>query len=136
MSSGENELYAVNRTAAEGLGIRSLLLDSCVEAELELLMDSTAAMGLLWRQGLGRAKHIEIQELWLQDVVRSGRVRLKKVHTDVNPADLGTKPLPFQIITNLVKLMGYNFVEKTGGEACGRTFVTSSISKRCKLTGE
>ena len=37
-------------------------------------------------------RHMEVKYLWLQDVVRSGRIRkMRKVASEMNPADVLTK---------------------------------------------
>ena len=36
-------------------------------------------------------RHIEVRDLWLQQQVRDGRVRVVKVGGEANPADIGTK---------------------------------------------
>ena len=56
-----------------------------------LHMDSSAALSLVQRTGLNRAKHIEIQHLWIQHATNEGRVRPVKIWGAVNPADLMTK---------------------------------------------
>ena len=42
----------------------------------------------------GKAKHVDVQYLWIQEASKSGRFVTKKVGTNVNPADLMTKQLP------------------------------------------
>ena len=44
-------------------------------------------------QGLEKVKHIDLRYLWLQAVVRGKQVDLKKVQSEMNMADLGTKVL-------------------------------------------
>lgn len=53
--------------------------------------DSTAAIGVCRRRGLGRIRHLAVAELWLQDKVRSGELSLHKVLGKDNPADALTK---------------------------------------------
>ena len=38
-------------------------------------------------------KHIGVAYLWMQEVVRSKRLRVRRVRSEENVADLGTKPL-------------------------------------------
>ena len=42
--------------------------------------------------GSGRVKHLEVRFLWLQEVVRKGRVIIQKVAAERNPVDILTKP--------------------------------------------
>ena len=55
--------------------------------------DSSSAKSFASRRGLGRMRHIEAKELWLQEAVCRGRIQLKKVEGAVIPADLFTKYL-------------------------------------------
>jgi hypothetical protein len=107
LSSAEAELYAGLRSACEGLGVQSLAADIGMKAELRLHLDSTAALSLVHKAGLGKAKHIEMQHLWLQGAVAAGRLKAVKVHTDINPADLMTKPLHEERVLALMRLMAY-----------------------------
>ena len=77
--------------------------------DVHLYLDSSAALSLADRRGLGKAKHIDLQHLWLQDAVKEGKIRTHKVLTDVNPADLMTKPLAADRIEMLMSLMGFHF---------------------------
>ena len=100
-SSGEAELYAVNKGMAEGLGLQSLARDL-----VEVWTDSSACQGTCQRTGLGRMKHLEVENLWSQSVVRAGRVKLGKINGKYNVADLMTKYLGRADIDFLLRLMG------------------------------
>jgi hypothetical protein len=56
--------------------------------------DSSAALGISSRSGLGKLRHLETHTLWLQEKVRTKAITVKKVWGEVNPADLFTKHLP------------------------------------------
>ena len=56
-------------------------------------MDSTAAIGICGRDGLGKLRHIDTQCLWTQQWLRDKTVELRKVRGDSNPADIFTKHL-------------------------------------------
>ena len=60
--------------------------------EIHVFTDSSAARGVANRLGLGKLRHLDVRLLWVQEMVRSGRVQLRKVRGDVNPADMLTKP--------------------------------------------
>ena len=40
------------------------------------------------RKGLGKAKHVDMQNLWIQEASKSGWFVTKKVGTSMSPADL------------------------------------------------
>ena len=56
--------------------------------------DSSAALGIASRSGLGKIRHLETHTLWLQEKVRTGTITVKKVRGEVNLADLLIKNLP------------------------------------------
>eukprot|EP00973_Karenia_brevis_P015872 2172423-Karenia_brevis.AAC.1 len=55
--------------------------------------DSSAAKSFVCRRGLGKMRHLEIRDLWLQKEVYDGRLIVSKVPGEENPADLMTKVL-------------------------------------------
>ena len=91
LSSGEAEFAGVIRGAGQGLGYQSLLHDLGIIAPLRVWTDSSAAIGICSRQGLGKMRHLDTHTLWIQQAVRSRRVDLRKVPGESNPADLLTK---------------------------------------------
>ena len=114
LSSAESELYAAVKAASEGLGIQSVAKDLGISCGLNLHLDATATTCLVNRTGLGEAKHVDMQNLWIQEASKSGRFITKKVGTNVNPADLMTKPLPRPKMEQLVSLTGYEFMKIDG----------------------
>ena len=70
LSSGESELTAVTKVAAEALGIKSVLADFGVTVKIGIHSDATAALGICKRQGLGRVRHLATADLWVQQRVR------------------------------------------------------------------
>ena len=95
MSSGEAEYYAIVKGASPGMGIRSMLQDfqinKPVQRYLEIKEDSSAAKGISSRRGLGQLKHIDIKELWIQEKVSNGNLKITKVLGTINLADALTK---------------------------------------------
>jgi hypothetical protein len=115
LSSGEAELCGVIRGSGMGLGFQSLMADLGHTLPLRVWTDSSAAIGICTRQGLGKMRHIDTHLLWIQQAVRSGRVDLRKVLGEENPADLFTKHLSSrERVQKLVALLGCRY---TGGRA-------------------
>ena len=108
LSSGEAELYASNKGAVEGLGLKSLAADMGIDVELTLEVDATAAIGIIHRRGLGKVRHVDVQELWCQKAVKDGRFKVRKVEGQLNTADLMTKPLGRKNIEDHLARMGFS----------------------------
>lgn len=73
LSTGEAEMYAINKTAATGMGGQSTLKDLGVSLELRTFTDATTGKLLVTRRGLSQIRHIAVNELWLQSHVRTRR---------------------------------------------------------------
>ena len=58
---------------------------------MELYTDSSAAMGVCSRKGIGKVRHLDTNLLWIQDKLKQGTFVIKKIHGEKNPADLFTK---------------------------------------------
>ena len=98
LSSGEAEVVGVTRAAAVALGFRSLLADyGAVTVRGRVWTDSSAAIGICKRQGLGKLRHLDTQMLWVQQRVRNNDLDLYYVPGDHNPADIFTKPLAYDL---------------------------------------
>ena len=94
MSSAEAEYYAMVEGATRGLGLQTMLQEMGVHAGvLVASTDSSSAKSFASKRGLGKIRHMEVKELWLQEAVCRGRVKLKKIEGEKNPADLFTKYL-------------------------------------------
>ncbi len=110
LSSGEVEFYGVVRGAGMGLGYQSLLRDTQRHLPLRLWTDSSAAIGICSRQGLGKLRHLDTHTLWVQQAVREKRVDLRKVDGEANPADIVTKHFCSRDkLSHLVSLFGCKY---------------------------
>ena len=115
LSSGEAEFHGVVKGAGMGLGYQALLEDLGLQSKLRVWTDSSAAIGIASRQGLGKLRHLDAHTLWLQQAVRSKRLNLKKVPGTANPADIFTKhSLGREKLLELVELFDCRF---TAGRA-------------------
>ena len=109
-STAEAELYAGNRAATESMGVQAFAKDLGRAVPIRLHVDSSAALSIISRTGLGKAKHIEIQHLWLQEVARSGKLTVEKIPTETNSSDLGTKHLTSKRSKMLMRLVNCFYV--------------------------
>ena len=91
LSSGEAELKGIEKGAAEGLGLQSVGRDLSIELGVDIYTDSSAAMGMVARKGMGRVRHVEVSELWILDAVKSKMLTVNEVKREDHPADILTK---------------------------------------------
>ena len=73
------------------LGTSGVLQDLGVKLPITLYTDSSAAKGIASRRGLGKVRHIELSELWLQDQVARGKVEVRRIRGEDNFSDSLTK---------------------------------------------
>ena len=118
LSSGEAEYYGAVRGGSQALGLTAMLKDMGVDAAIdvavkpgiELCIDASAAVGIASRRGLGKQRHIELNELWLQDQVARGRMAIRKVDGRVNFSDSLTKFCTAERILQTIRCTGHKVV--------------------------
>ena len=59
-----------------------------------MFVDSAAARGMARREGVGKVKALEINTLWLQQIIKHKLIGLVAVASATNWADIGTKIAP------------------------------------------
>ena len=65
-----------------------------LELKIRLKTDASAAIGIASRRGLGKIRHIEINQLWLQAKVQDKTILLNKVDGTKNMAGSTTSHAP------------------------------------------
>ena len=106
LSSGEAEYYALTRGAAAGRMTAQIWnIIGFPDIPLVIRTDSTAAKGIANRKGVGRVKHLDLKELWVQDYVEKGYFKIVKESTKTNWADIGTKSLNGPRVAELLRIM-------------------------------
>ena len=91
LSSGEAEYYSMVKGASVALGLIGMLSDFGCDMNVVLRTDSSAAKGIGSRRGLGKVRHIELSQLWLQEKVTTGTVQIMKIAGVDNLSDSLTK---------------------------------------------
>jgi hypothetical protein len=109
LSSGEAEFYGLVSAASESLGDQSLAEDFGIRLNIRIHMDATAGAAIGSRRGLGRVKHLSTVFLWVQEYVTSGKIRLYKVHTSENPADMLTKAVSGLSIRSVMESLFFEY---------------------------
>ena len=112
--SGEAEYYGMVKGASYFLGIRSLASDLGMEwgqPAIEIFTDSSAARGIAIRRGLGKVRHIAVCQLWLQDKVNEGEIRVSKMKGTDNQSDILTKHVTASTLERHLESMSRHVVE-------------------------
>ena len=99
LSSAEAELHGIAKGASQGLGMRSIGRDLGIDFTISVFTDASAALGMVRRRGLGRVRHLDVTDLWVQEQVRNKEIDVPKVAGAENMADLLTKNLDRPLMT-------------------------------------
>ena len=73
------------------IGVKSMHAEMGIDTRIRVSTDASAAKGIASRRGLGKVRHIEVHQLWVQDKVASGEIEVRKVEGKANIADMLTK---------------------------------------------
>ena len=109
LSSGEAEYGAIVKGACQGLGVQSMAADWGVHLNIRIRSDSSAAIGISNRLGLGATRHLSVRHLWVQHKVKEKEIHLEKQDGKKNVADLGTKIQTGPTIITVMGKLGYRF---------------------------
>ena len=90
LSSAEAELHGLPKCASEGLAAKNMAEECFIDIPMKLLTDSSAAKGIIMRNGVGKVKHLEVKCLWAQERECAGDLVCVKVPRLENCADLLT----------------------------------------------
>ena len=134
LSSGEAELNGIGAGIAMGLGVQSICRDLGYDYKLRIHTDATAAIGIARRRGMGKIRHLDTTDLWVQEVVRSGRVELVKVLGAENPADIFTKYVERPLLQKMLEKIGMRQLE--GRAACAPAAAKKAEQQLTALTSD
>ena len=105
-------MYALTKGAAQTLGSVSMAWDFGEGLSAVVRSDSSAALAISQRVGLGKVRHLQVQYLWIQERHSEGSLTFQKVKGEINLADLLTKGVPQEILKRHVAAAG---IELRGG---------------------
>ena len=114
LSSAEAELYAMVAASAESIALIAYAKDLGMTMTGEVYTDSSAALGITKRCGIGKVRHLRTQGLWIQETSLTGRLKYWKVLGSKNPADILTKHVPGELLERHLKTLN---VEVRNGRA-------------------
>ena len=74
LSSAEADLNAIVKSMTEILCLINMMKECGRDPTGQILTDSSAANGIVHRQGCGKVKHLECRQLSVQGIVGEGKV--------------------------------------------------------------
>ena len=79
----------------EAVFVKTILQEIPEEPSVEVILesDSQAAISSQLRPGMGKMKHVELKYMFMQQMIKEGKVKIKKILGTENSSDLGTKYL-------------------------------------------
>nr|ABA91380.1 retrotransposon protein, putative, Ty1-copia subclass [Oryza sativa Japonica Group] len=107
LSTTEAEYMAISEACKETIWLRGLYTELCgVTSCINIFCDSQSAICLTKDQMFHeRTKHIDVRYHFIRSVITEGDVKVCKISTHDNPADMMTKPVPatkFELCSSLV----------------------------------
>jgi hypothetical protein len=114
LSTCEAEYISACNAACQGIWLQSLLQEMKidVEHEVELMVDNKSAINLAKNPiAHGRSKHIETKFHFLRDQVTKGKIKLSYCNTNIQMADVLTKPLKIDRFKDLRRMMNVQSLE-------------------------
>ena len=125
LSSGEAELTGLAKAGATAIGIQSVAQDLGMKLTIDIHSDSSAAIGIVRRRGLGRIRHLAVTDLWLQQKVRDGGFSVHKIAGADNMADIMTKYVNRETLNKHLAAMGCRAEE--GRPACAPELIQQQL---------
>ena len=86
-------------------------MDLGMDVSVRLHTDATTGRAIATRRGLGKVRHIAVNELWLQEQVAERKVYIHKIKNKFNVADLLSKYLTAAEIEHIIEFMQHSFLE-------------------------
>ncbi|GJP62004.1 hypothetical protein CLOP_g19111 [Closterium sp. NIES-67] len=108
LSSCEAELYAATMAAQEARWLSFLLEELGAPQRCPTIWCDNASTIHLTKDAVfhGRSKHIELRHYFVRELVQGGHLRLGKIDSAANLADIFTKALPHAAHSSLLRLLG------------------------------
>ena len=106
-STCESELLALGAGVMDGRFAQTIVEEMGEKVALEAYCDSSSAVAITVRRGLGRLRHLNVKQMWLQQEVREKRLTVNRVPSEQNVSDLFTKAFlgpRFRVLLDMIGL--------------------------------
>ena len=91
--------------------MKSLIQDLGFKVKVRIHSDARAAIGMARRRELGRVRHLDVEDVWVQAKVLEGHVDLAEVLENEKPADILTKYVSSDILNKMLSKLNLMFME-------------------------
>ncbi|XP_042038299.1 secreted RxLR effector protein 161-like [Salvia splendens] len=110
LSTTESEYIALTEAMKEIVWLKGVLSElKFVKFSPTVFSDSQSSIKLCKNNVFrDKTKHIDVRFHYIRDIVEKCEVFLQKVHTDINPADMGTESLPFEKLLFYIKHLHFD----------------------------
>ena len=102
-------MAGIVKGSAEALGMQSVVNDLGDNVLIEVRADSSAAIGICNRSGIGKIRHLAVGQLWVQERIREKELTLSKWPGADNPADVLSKHVPAELLRKHVPGVGLDW---------------------------
>ncbi|CAH9139773.1 unnamed protein product [Cuscuta epithymum] len=111
LSTTESEYVAATEAFKEAIWLRGLLHEiNFLDKNVVIFSDSQSAIQLCKNPVFhDRTKHIDVKFHYIRDIVEKGIIKLEKIPSEFNPADMGTKCLPVEKFVSCQKILNFDF---------------------------
>ena len=110
-SNGESSLHGISKVVSVGLGMQNIAKDLGSDISVRIHSDACAAIGIARRRGLGKIRHLDVEELWVQQTIRDRSVDLVKVLGTENSADLLTTHVAADLLNQMPQKFGMVYMD-------------------------
>ena len=73
------------KASAEAIGMAQMALGFGREVEVQVLVDSSAALAVTHRTGNGKLRHVRIGQMWIQQLAEEDGIAFRKVKGITTP---------------------------------------------------
>ena len=103
-------MHGITKGMSHAIGMQSLCRDLGWQCKIRVHSDATAAIGIARRRGMGRIRHLDVMDLWVQEKFTTGATKIDKVLGAENPADILTKHVERKILEMALQKMGMSIL--------------------------
>ena len=97
--------------------MQSIANDLGFDISVRIHSDACAAIGVARRRGLGKIRHLEVEDLWVQQKIRHRSVNLVKVLGTDDPADILTTDVAADLLKKMLEPIGMVQMDGRSSEA-------------------